>query len=109
MSMLTVEIVFHSAHNLPIGDLNSLSSDPYIKAELLVPSRPREPDDPPVTFRTPTIRRSRQPVWTPQSAVKAQRDHEDAPPGQNDIAAVWVVNVPSDGCVDIIIVQLIRR
>ena len=73
---LTVRITFHRASNLPTADLNSLSSDPFVVAHLIAPVVTRHKEDPPLSFRTPTVHRSRDPVW-------------DAP---------WIVaNVPAAG------------
>jgi len=78
-SYYTVHVVFHSAQNLPVADLTTFSCDPYIEATVVVPSykdqSPREPADPPLTWRTPTVRRSRNPTWDAHwlfSAVPAE-------------------------------------
>lgn len=72
----TVKFTFHRASNLPVSDLNTLSSDPYIRAELGVALPKRNKQDPEIAFRTPTVRRNVNPVWD----------------------AEWVVaNVPSSG------------
>ncbi|KAH8114510.1 hypothetical protein DFH11DRAFT_1508846 [Phellopilus nigrolimitatus] len=59
----TVLITFHSAQNVPIADLHNLSADPYVLASVVAPSRPREPHDPKLLWRTPTVHCSRDPVW----------------------------------------------
>jgi C2 domain len=59
----TVKITFHRATNLPIADINSLSSDPYILAILQNDLPTRSKSDPPIVLRTPTIRRSTSPEW----------------------------------------------
>ena len=72
----TVKITFHRATNLPFADINSLSSDPYILAQLNTKLRPRHKQDPHMRFRTTTKRRDVNPKW-----------NED-----------WIVaNVPADG------------
>ncbi|KAJ7708835.1 hypothetical protein B0H17DRAFT_916441 [Mycena rosella] len=53
----TVEITFNRAKNLPVADISTLSCDPYILAEAIIP------DVEPLKFRTPTIRRNRDPTW----------------------------------------------
>ncbi|KAI0632498.1 hypothetical protein C8Q77DRAFT_1159120 [Trametes polyzona] len=64
----TCEIVFHSATNVPLADLNDLSSDPYILATL-APAHPNgtagpDHDSPQsISFRTPTARRSLNPTF----------------------------------------------
>ena len=59
----TVKITLHRATNLPMADINSLSSDPFVIAQInhKLPTRHRQ--DPPLRLRTPTIRRNTQPVW----------------------------------------------
>ncbi|KAL8808356.1 MAG: hypothetical protein Q9182_000176 [Xanthomendoza sp. 2 TL-2023] len=59
----TLKIIFHRAESLPMADINSLSSDPYVLAQLNVDLPPRHKQDPHMRFRTPTIRRSTNPVW----------------------------------------------
>ncbi|GAB7340626.1 hypothetical protein MBLNU457_7030t1 [Dothideomycetes sp. NU457] len=73
----TLKITFHRAENLPMADLNTMSSDPYIIAQIdsSVPHRHKE--DPPLRLRTPTIRKNTEPQWNTE----------------------WIVgNIPSDGC-----------
>ena len=72
----TVKITFHRATNLPFADINTLSSDPYILAQLNTSLRSRHKQDPRLRFRTTTKRRSTNPEW-----------NED-----------WIIaNVPADG------------
>ena len=88
----TVKFTFHRAHSLPFADVNTLSSDPYIMAELQTDLPTRHKQDPPMRWRTPTIRRSLEPVWNsewivanvPASgfALKARLYDED--PGDHD-------------------------
>ena len=88
----TVKFTFHRAHSLPFADVNTLSSDPYIMAELKTGLVPRHKQDPSMQWRTPTIRRSVEPVWNsewvvanvPASgfALKARLYDED--PGDHD-------------------------
>lgn len=59
----TVKFTFHRAHNLPFADLNSLSSDPYVVAQLNTHLPMRHKQDPRMRWRTPTIRRNVEPVW----------------------------------------------
>ena len=59
----TVKITFHKATSLPMADINSFSSDPYIIAQMDTALPPRHKQDPPLRFRTPTIRRCVNPVW----------------------------------------------
>lgn len=59
----TIKITFHRATNLPMADVNSLSSDPYIIAQMYTDLPTRHKEDPPLRKRTQTIRRSTDPVW----------------------------------------------
>jgi hypothetical protein len=65
----TLRIVFHRATSLPMADLNSLSSDPYLLVQLNTQLTPRHKKDPRMRFRTPTVRRSTNPVWDCQWVV----------------------------------------
>ena len=59
-----VLITFKTASNVPIRDLISKSSDPYLLA-LLSPRTPPSPEYPPfpLTYRTTTKRETRNPEW----------------------------------------------
>lgn len=59
----TLRFTFHRAKSLPMADINSLSSDPYVLAQLNTQLPTRHKQDPHLRFRTPTIRRSTEPVW----------------------------------------------
>lgn len=59
----TVLITFNGAKNLPIADMHNLSCDPYLEAHLEVPGCPQPPDEPPLLWRTPTQRCTRDPQW----------------------------------------------
>lgn len=88
----TVKITFHRADNLPFADFNTCSSDPYIMPELKTSLPTRHKQDPPMRWRTPTIRRSVKPVWDSEwivanlpargFALKARIHDED--PGDHD-------------------------
>jgi hypothetical protein len=72
----TVRITFHSASNVPVSDINTGNSDPFVLAQLNTDLPPRHSDDPHLRFRSKTIHRSTEPVWS----------------------AVWVVGgIPSSG------------
>ncbi|TDL22168.1 hypothetical protein BD410DRAFT_770703 [Rickenella mellea] len=58
----TVEITFNSAQNLPVGDIRTVSCDPYLKATITSPPPPNT-SDAPLTWRTPTIHHTRDPTW----------------------------------------------
>lgn len=59
----TVLITIHSATNVPIADMSSLSADPYVRARIEAPSRPQPADEPLLEWRTPTARCTREPGW----------------------------------------------
>lgn len=59
----TVKLTFHRATNLPFADINSLSSDPYITAQMNTKLPSRHKQDPKLRIRTPTIRRNVNPEW----------------------------------------------
>jgi len=65
----TLRFTFHRAVNLPFADFATFSSDPYVKAQLIVDLPRRHKQDPDLTFRTPTIRRNTNPVWNNQWIV----------------------------------------
>ena len=59
----TVKFTLHRASNLPLADINTLSADPFIVAQLFTGLPTRHKEDPPLTLRTPTVRQSTDPVW----------------------------------------------
>ncbi|KAF7713351.1 Uncharacterized protein PECH_001505 [Penicillium ucsense] len=59
----TVKFTFHRAVDLPLADLNTLSSDPFVFARLEVALPRRRKQDPGMTFRTPTVHKDQNPVW----------------------------------------------
>lgn len=64
-----VRFTFHRAENLPISDLNSRSSDPYIHATLTSALPKRHKEDPDMILRTPTIHKSVNPEWNTEWIV----------------------------------------
>ncbi|KZT44426.1 hypothetical protein SISSUDRAFT_1029120 [Sistotremastrum suecicum HHB10207 ss-3] len=85
-----VEITFHRGSNLPVADLNTLSCDPYIHATVWVPSEPEH--EHPLAWRTPTVRRTRNPTWdckwriagVPRSGFHLTLRVRDEDPGDRD-------------------------
>ena len=72
----TIQITFHRATNLPFADINTLSADPYIMAQMNTRLPMRHKQDPRLRFRTTTKRRNVNPEWDEN----------------------WIVaNVPADG------------
>lgn len=60
----SIRITFHRATNLPIGDLSTLASDPYLIAELTTDLPKRHKEDPILAFRTRTIFDTCNPEWS---------------------------------------------
>ncbi|KAI0326896.1 hypothetical protein GY45DRAFT_54140 [Cubamyces sp. BRFM 1775] len=92
----TCEIVFHSAANVPLADLNDLSSDPYIAATLIPnepgTSGPNSKTPQSISYRTPTARRSLNPTFNarwivagiPSSGFALSLSLRDEDPGDHD-------------------------
>ncbi|KAL4751906.1 hypothetical protein BDW72DRAFT_172889 [Aspergillus terricola var. indicus] len=59
----TLRFVFHRGVNLPVADFGTFSSDSYLVAFLAVDVPQRHKQDPLPTYRTPTVRKNRDPVW----------------------------------------------
>ncbi|CAI6341759.1 unnamed protein product [Periconia digitata] len=62
----TIRVTFHRATNLPLADINTLSADPFIVAELITALPTRHKEDPPLQLRTPTVRQNTDPEWNTQ-------------------------------------------
>ena len=65
----TLKITFHRATNLPMADIGTFSSDPYIVATLSTGLAMRHKEDPPLRLRTPTVRRDTEPEWNTEWIV----------------------------------------
>ncbi|KAA8623130.1 C2 domain containing protein [Pyrenophora tritici-repentis] len=65
----TVKFTLHRANNLPLADINTLSADPFVVAQLTTGLPTRHKEDPPLTMRTPTIRQSTDPEWNSEWIV----------------------------------------
>ena len=59
----TLKFTFHKAFNLPITDLKTGAADPFIHATLTAPVPKRHKEEPPLTRRLPTVRKTTEPVW----------------------------------------------
>lgn len=60
----TLKITFHRCLNLPVADLSTGSSDPFLLASLTTPYlTPRHKEDPELRLRTKTIYKNTQPEW----------------------------------------------
>jgi hypothetical protein len=100
----TVKITIHRATNLPMADINSLSSDPYVIAECKTDGPMRHKEDPPLQFRTPTIRRNTDPEWNsvwivanaPAGGFKLKlRVYDEDPANKDDRLGNVHIHVPS--------------
>jgi hypothetical protein len=88
----TLQITAHRAENLPIGDINTLSSDPYVEMRITTDLPPRHKEDPPLVMRTFTHRRTTDPVWNadwvvgniPASGFRLKCRLLDEDPGDHD-------------------------
>ncbi|KAJ3574699.1 hypothetical protein NPX13_g4285 [Xylaria arbuscula] len=59
----TVKFTFHRAENLPMADISTGASDPFLTATLSTSLPKRHKEDPDLVYRTRTIRRSLEPKW----------------------------------------------
>ncbi|KAI0189253.1 hypothetical protein F4808DRAFT_454089 [Astrocystis sublimbata] len=59
----TIKFTFHRAENLPVADISTGASDPFITAHLSTSLLKRHKEDPDLCFRTRTVRRDLEPVW----------------------------------------------
>ena len=100
----TIKITFHRATNLPIADINSLSSDPYVLAQMNASVPLRHKEDPELRFRTPTVRKNTDPVWdeewivanVPASGFKLKlRVYDEDPSDKDDRLGNVHITVPS--------------
>lgn len=100
----TIKFTIHRAKNLPMADINSLSSDPYVIAEIKSDTPTRHKEDPRPTLRTPTIRRSTDPEWNttwivanvPSSGFKLKlRVYDEDPADKDDRLGNVHIEVPS--------------
>lgn len=100
----TVKITIHRATNLPMADINSLSSDPYVLAECKTDNPMRHKEDPRLMFRTPTIRRNTDPEWNsdwivanaPADGFKLKlRVYDEDPANKDDRLGNVHISVPA--------------
>ncbi|KAK4162395.1 hypothetical protein QBC43DRAFT_321858 [Cladorrhinum sp. PSN259] len=100
----TVKIRFIRAFDLPIADLHLNSSDPFVHATLTAAVPRRHKEDPPLTHRTKTIRKTTEPEWNedwvvanvPASgfALKCRLYDEDWPDHDDRLGNV-TIKIPS--------------
>jgi hypothetical protein len=65
----TIKFTIHRADNLPVSDLNSRSSDPYVHTTLTSALQKRHKEDPDMTIRTPTVHKNTNPEWNTEWIV----------------------------------------
>jgi hypothetical protein len=65
----TLKFTFHKALNLPVADIGTQRSDPFIHATLTTSLQKRHKEDPDLIFRTRTIRRTLEPEWEEEWVV----------------------------------------
>ncbi len=99
----TIKFTFRSASNLPPADINTGSSDPFIHATLKVAGVKRHKEDPDLTHRTPTQRRTLEPEWNdewivanvPASGFTLKcRIYDEDSPNANDRLGNVTIKVP---------------
>ncbi|KAI0137047.1 hypothetical protein BJ170DRAFT_40955 [Xylariales sp. AK1849] len=102
----TVKFVFHRAANLPIADISSGASDPFIEATLSTALPKRHKEDPDLLRRTSTIRRTTEPEWeeewivanVPSSGFRLKcRLYDEDWPDHNDRLGNVTIHVPHVG------------
>ncbi|OJD32399.1 c2 domain-containing protein [Diplodia corticola] len=99
----TLKFTFHRANHLPIADINTMSSDPYVLAQLNTALPPRHKEDPLLRMRSPTVHRSTEPVFecewivanVPASGFKLKvRLYDEDPADHDDRLGNLHINVP---------------
>ncbi|KAM0232380.1 hypothetical protein ACHAPO_007868 [Fusarium lateritium] len=65
----TIRFIFHGASNLAPADFVTISSDPFLHATLKGTQPKRHKEDPDLTHRTRTIRKSTEPQWDDEWVV----------------------------------------
>ncbi|RDW77314.1 hypothetical protein BP6252_05367 [Coleophoma cylindrospora] len=97
-----VRFTFHRAENLPVADLNTRSSDPFIHATLTSALPKRHKEDPDMTLRTKTIHKNVNPEWNqiwtvagiPSSGFRLKcRLYDEDPSDHDDRLGNVTVNV----------------
>ncbi|OIW22613.1 hypothetical protein CONLIGDRAFT_217247 [Coniochaeta ligniaria NRRL 30616] len=99
----TVKFTFHKASNLPAADIHTQASDPFLHATLTTDVPRRHKEDPLLTFRTRTERKTTNPEWKQEWVVanvpktgftlKCRIYDEDYPDG-NDRLGNLTINIP---------------
>lgn len=99
----TLKFTFHEASNLPVADISTGASDPFVEATLTTALPKRHKEDPNLVHRTHTIRRTTEPKWedewivanVPASGFRLKcRMYDEDWPDHNDRLGNVTVNVP---------------
>lgn len=99
----TIKFIFHEATNLPVADISTGASDPFLEATLYTTLPKRHKEDPNLVHRTPTIRRTTEPKWedewivanVPASGFKLKcRLYDEDWPDHNDRLGNVTITVP---------------
>ncbi|EME80125.1 uncharacterized protein MYCFIDRAFT_155927 [Pseudocercospora fijiensis CIRAD86] len=99
----TIKVTLHRAENLPIADVNGFSSDPYCLAQINTDTPNRHKEDPPLRWRTPTVRKNTEPEWNeewiianvPASGLKMKvRIYDEDLADKDDLLGKVHVTVP---------------
>ena len=99
----TVKFTFHKASNLPSADIHTQSSDPFLHVTLTADVPRRHKEDPPLTFRTRTVRRTTNPEWeqdwvvanVPKTGFTLKcRIYDEDWPDANDRLGNLTLNIP---------------
>jgi hypothetical protein len=88
----TLKFTFHNAANLPLGDVNTFASDPFVLAQLNTDVPTRHKEDPYLRFRSKTVQKDVNPVWeeawivanVPSSGFKLKLHIYDEDPADSD-------------------------
>ncbi|KEY68097.1 hypothetical protein S7711_05507 [Stachybotrys chartarum IBT 7711] len=98
-----VRFCFRYASNLPPADIHTGSADPFIIATLRGNNPKRHKDDPDLTYRTKTLRRTSEPKWEeewvvanvpPNGFTLKCRMYDEDWPDQNDRLGNVTIKVP---------------
>ncbi|KAI1103878.1 hypothetical protein F4804DRAFT_342173 [Jackrogersella minutella] len=99
----TVKFTFHRAENLPVGDISTGTSDPFLTATLTTSLPKRHKEDPDLVYRTRTDRKTLEPHWeqewivanVPSSGFKLKcRLYDEDWPDHDDRLGHVTIQVP---------------
>jgi hypothetical protein len=99
----TIQITIHRAKNLPMADINTLSSDPYVITQVYTDNPTRHKEDPALKMRTFTVRKEVNPEWNarwvvanvPASGFRLKcRIYDEDPADHDDRLGNAHINVP---------------